>query len=311
MRDDSIGVDISKDHLDVHRLRDGAAARFSNDARGLDAFHRWLGQPCPAVVVYAATGAYHAAFERGLGAVLPLCKVNPLQARRFAQARGTRAKTDAVDACTLAAMGVALRLEPDKPKSETAFELKELQVERDALVRERIVLVTRLQSLKLTLTLTLVRARLRLVARQLTRVEAEIAARIAADKTLARTRDILASIPGFGAIGAAALLIGMPEIGTLSARRCASLAGLAPMTRESGRWRGQAHIQGGRHSLRRALYMPALSACRHNPDLARKYRALREKGKPAKLALTAIMRSLLELANALVKADRVWTPKAP
>jgi transposase len=305
------GYDISKDHLDVHRLRGGTAARFSNDALGFDAFRGWLGRACPAVVVYEATGAYHAAFERRLGAVLPLCKVNPLQARRFAQAQGTRAKTDTVDARVLAAMGGALRLEPDKPKSETAFDLKELRVEREALVRERTALLTRLKTLKLGVTLRLGRLRLRLVERQLALIEAEIAARIAADKTLARTKEILCSIPGLGAVGSAAVLIEMPEIGTLSAKRCASLAGLAPMARESGRWRGQAHIQGGRHSLRHALYMPALSACRHNPDLARKYQALRDKGKPAKLALTAIMRSLLELANALVKADRVWTQAAP
>jgi len=107
-------------------------------------------------------------------------------------------------------------------------------------------------------------------------------------------------------VAAATILIEMPEIGTLDKKRAASLTGLAPMTRQSGKWRGKATIQGGRKHLRDALYMPALVAARHNPDMRDKYRALINLGKPQKVALTAIMRKLIELANALVKADREW-----
>ena len=103
----------------------------------------------------------------------------------------------------------------------------------------------------------------------------------------------------------------MPEIGTLNRKQTASLAGLAPMTRQSGNWTGQAFIQGGRHHLRQALYMPALVAMRFNPDLKAKYQALRAAGKPAKVALTVLMRKLIVMANDLVKADRLWTPKRP
>ena len=124
----------------------------------------------------------------------------------------------------------------------------------------------------------------------------------------ARANTILRSIPGIGEVAAATILIEMPEIGTLHKKGAASLTGLAPMTRQSGKWRGKATIQGGRKQLRDALYMPALVAARHNPDMCNKYKALIQQGKPQKVALTAIMRKLIELANALVKADREWAP---
>jgi transposase len=153
------------------------------------------------------------------------------------------------------------------------------------------------------------RARLAQVERQIAELDAEIAALIEAQETTARSRDILCSMPGIGAITAAAMLILLPEIGTLERKQVASLAGLAPITRQSGQWQGKAFIGGGRKPLRDALYMPALVAVRHNPDLKAKYDNMRTAGKPAKVALVAVMRKLIEMANALVKADRKWTPK--
>ena len=126
----------------------------------------------------------------------------------------------------------------------------------------------------------------------------------------ARAFDILCSIPGLGRVTAIAILIECPEIGTMKRKQIASLAGLAPMTRQSGQWRGKAFIQGGRKFLRDALYMPALVAARYNPDLRQKYQTMIQAGKPAKVALTALMRKLIEMANALVRQDREWTPKA-
>lgn len=125
----------------------------------------------------------------------------------------------------------------------------------------------------------------------------------------ARAFDILCSIPGLGRVTAVAILIECPEIGTMTAKQVASLAGLAPMTRQSGQWRGKAFIQGERKFLRDSLYMPALVASRYNPDLRQKYQTMVQAGKPAKVAPTALMRKLIELANALVRQDRKWTPK--
>ena len=145
-----------------------------------------------------------------------------------------------------------------------------------------------------------------LVERQISELETEIATRIEAQDNTARSCDILRSMPGVGVVSAAAMLTLMPKIGTLVRKQVAGLAGLAPFTRQSGQWQGKAFIGSGRKPLRDALYMPALVAMRCNPDLKAKYQRLHTAGKPAK---AAIMRNLIEIANALVKADRKWAPK--
>lgn len=152
---------------------------------------------------------------------------------------------------------------------------------------------------------------------RLARIGADIAAIdqaiceiIQADADLAKRFVILTSIPGVSEITAAALIIMMPELGCLDPKQAASLAGLAPMTRQSGQWRGKAFIRGGRAALRQAVYMPALVATRFNPDFKEKYRALKEAGKPPKVAITAIMRKLIILANALIRDGRKWRPRA-
>ena len=302
----TIGIDISKDRLDVHILPDGLATQFPNTTLGFRALARHLAGHHVARLVYEPTGPYHAGFERAMASRLPLVKVNPLQARRFAQARGTRAKTDAVDARMLAEMGVAFQLEPDKVQDENQRALKELQIARVALIKDQTRLLNRLKTQVLAFTRRQSKVRLTQVRRQLEQIDAEIILQLKHDPAKARAHEILCSIPGLGNISAAAILIEMPEIGTLGRKQAAALAGLAPMTRQSGQWRGKAFIQGGRKNLRDALYMPALVASRHNPDLRAKYNAMTQAGKPAKVALTTLMRKLIELANALIKQDRKW-----
>ena len=309
MTQDSIGIDISKDHLDVHRLGDGASARFANTAAGFRSLTKWLGGEPPARVVYEPTEACHAGLERYFGGKLPLCKVNPLQARRFAQSKGTRAKTDKVDARMLAQMGAVFALQPDAPMPQNLRDLKALQVARMALVKDRTRLKNCLQILTLAFAVKQARARLALVSRQLHEIDAEISACLAKDEPTAHKRTILRSIPGIGEVTAAAILIECPELGTMTGKQIASLSGLAPMTRQSGKWHGKAFIQGGRKHLRDALYMPALVAARFNPDLKRKYQAMIAAGKPRKVALTTLMRKLIELANTLIQNDRNWMPK--
>lgn len=128
---------------------------------------------------------------------------------------------------------------------------------------------------------------------------------------MARKREILRSIPGLGQVGAAAILTVLPELGAMGRKQVGSLAGLAPHARDSGQCKGKSFISGGRKPLRDALYMPALVAMRFNPDLKAKYTALRAAGKPARVAIVALMRKLIETANALVKADRPWVEKTP
>ena len=309
MNEITIGIDISKDCLDVHSLPDGRAMQFPNTAPGFRSLARHLAGKQVARVIYEPTGPYHGAFERATTYHLPLVKVNPLQARRFAQARGTRAKTDAVDARMLAEMGVAFQLQPDQPQDENQRILKELQIARAALIKDQTRLLNRLKTQGLAVTRRQSKARLTQVKRQLQQIDAEITFQLKHYPAKARAHEILCSIPGLGAVSAAAILIEMPEIGTLGRKQVASLAGLAPVTRQSGQWRGKSFIQGGRKHLRNALYMPALVASRYNPDMKVKYNDMTQAGKPAKVALTTLMRKLIELANALIKANRKWLPK--
>jgi transposase len=308
MQNDTIGVDISKDHLDAHRLSDGVSRRFANDKSGHRAFVKWLAHGSVERVVFEPTGPYHRAFERALGvAGVPYAKVNPRQARRFAEAIGSLAKTDRLDAAMLARMGAMLELKTRPPRSDALLALKELHLAREALVKDRTAAKNRRKVLTASLLKRQNSQRLEQIDRQMAAIEAAILEQIRADPDLAQRFAILTSIPGVSAITAFALLIEMPELGALEAGQAASLAGLAPVARQSGRWNGRAFIRGGRAAIRQAIYMPALVAARFNPDMKAKYNQLTNAGKPAKLALTAIMRKLIVLANALLKTNRRWT----
>jgi len=306
MTETTIGIDISKATLDVHRLSDGAAAQFGNDKAGFRTLKAWLKGHDLARVVYEPTGPYHRDFEVALQRDLPLSKVNPLQARRFAQSRGTKAKTDAVDARMLAMMGDAFSLVPQQQTSAKQRDLKELHITRLALVKDRTRILNRQKSLTIALLKRQAKARLKLMIAQIAQVDAGIQELLQNAPETARAAEIICSVPGLSKVSSAAILTEMPEIGTLSKKQVASLAGLAPMIRQSGQWRGKSFIQGGRKLLRNALYMPALVAMRHNPDLKAKYTALIAAGKPAKVALVALMRRLIILVNTLIREDREW-----
>ena len=306
----TIGIDVSKDHLDAHRLPDGAHRRFTNTGQGLKALRTWLAKTPAQRIVYEPTGAYHRLLERTLAPLgLPLVKINPRQVRRFAEATGKLAKTDRADAALLARMGAVLA-PPLRPMADaTLVELKELYIARQALIKDR----TAARNRQKTLTLPLVKrqnaARLRQIDAHLNALDEDIRARISQNAELAQRCDILCSIPGISKVTAWVLLIEMPELGSLDCKQAASLAGLAPVARQSGSWTGRAFIRGGRANLRHALYMPALVAIRFNDDLKAKYRELSHAGKPAKVAIIAIMRKLLVLANALLRDQRKWTSK--
>jgi len=262
-------------------------------------------------IVFEPTGPYHRLLEQMLTkAGIDAVKVNPRSARRFAEATGELAKTDRIDAVLLARMGAVLEMQARPARSEIHHDLRELSVARQALIKDRIAAVNREQVAQNAIIRRQLKARLRQIEKQIGEIEKAMAAIVTVDETLARRREILASIPGIGPITAMAIIVEMPELGELDGKQAASLAGLAPITRESGSWKGRSRIQGGRASLRCSLYMPALVALRINPDLRRKYLALKEAGKPSKVAITAIMRKLIVLANALIRDNRKWSPNA-
>lgn len=303
---DTVGIDVSKNSLDVHRLSDGKHCQFTNDETGLCALSRWLGKQSVRIV-YEATGRYHRDLEQKLGSAgHGLVKVNPRRARRFAEATGKDAKTDRVDAALLARMGSVLSLEATPAPTESMNEISELHVARVGLIKDRTACRNRIQAARNKVVLTQLRARQRQVDHQVAQIDAELRRLVSGDPTLARRLDILMSIPGIGPIAAIALIVDMPELGTMSGKEAASLAGLAPITRQSGAWKGKAKIGGGRAALRTMLFMPALVATRYNRQLGQTYQTLCQAGKPAKVALTAVMRKLVTIANALIRDDRKW-----
>ena len=306
MAETNIGIDISKDHLDVHRLPGDERRRFDNSKAGHKALIRWIGDT-PARVVYEPTGYYHRALERALAAAgMPIAKVNPRQARRFAEATGNLAKTDALDAAMLTRMGAVLSLEARPVPSGIINDLRDLRTARNALIKDQVAALTRAKAITLPLLKRHNAARLKQIEAQREAVDAEINALIQGDPDLAQRFAILCSIPGIAEVSAAMLLIEMPELGSLDEKQVAALAGLAPIARQSGNWKGKSFIRGGRQQVRQGLYMPALVAIRFNADLKTKYEQLIKAGKAPKQAITAVMRKLIILANALLKKDRKW-----
>ena len=310
MTETNIGIDISKDHLDVHRLPGDERRRFDNSKAGHKALIRWIGDT-PARVVYEPTGYYHRALERALAAAgMPIAKVNPRQARRFAEATGNLAKTDALDAAMLTRMGAVLSLEARPVPSGLINDLRDLRTARNALIKDQVAALTRAKAITLPLLKRHNAARLKQIEAQREAVDAEINALIQGDPDLAQRFAILCSIPGIAEVSAAMLLIEMPELGSLDEKQVAALAGLAPIARQSGNWKGKSFIRGGRQQVRQGLYMPALVAIRFNADLKTKYEQLIKAGKAPKQAITAVMRKLIILANALLKKGRQWQLRA-
>ncbi|MES0120950.1 IS110 family transposase [Mesorhizobium sp. M0027] len=308
----TLGIDISKDRLDVHLLPEGTERQFANDANGLRELLRWLAPLAPNRIVYEATGAYHRLLERTLGAKgLPLVKMNPQHTRAFAKAAGRLSKTDRIDAAMLARFGELMTPQIRPIRSDTLDTLCELVAARRALVKDRTAAQNRQKNLTIPLLKRQAEQRLRQITTQINAIDAECRTLVAREPDLVRRFDILTSIPGLGEVIAFAIIADMPELGTLANKQVASLAGLAPVDRQSGQWKGKCFIRGGRSSVRQALYMPALVAVRFNQSLKTKYQDLRDGGKPAKLAITAIMRKLVVLANALIRDDRKWSPSLP
>lgn len=306
----SIGVDISKATLDAHAYPVGQAHSVPNTPHGFKDLLKWLQAYEVVRVVFEPTGAYHHDFERALAkAELPLCKINPLQAKRYAQSRGKRAKTDAVDAAMLARMGHEHNLEPKPIFSQAIDEMKELSVARLALVKDRTAASNRRHVRRSPLLQRQSKARIAHIDAQIAQIDAAIAAIMATQPDLMEKEKILLSIPGIGPATVRAFIIDMPELGSIENAQAASLVGLAPIASDSGAMRGKRHIGGGRAHVRQAIYMPALVACRYNPDLKAKYNAMIKLGKSPKIAITAIMRKLVVLANALLSKGKLWTPK--
>lgn len=304
------GVDIAKAHLDAAILH-GPIARFDNDAKGLARLVRWLETNRADRVVYEPTGPFHQPFEVALDRHgIILIKVNPRNARRFAEASGTLAKTDRIDAATLARMGAALNLEPTPPPEPELRRLRELLAARRAVMDDLVAAKNRLQNVHDALVRRLVTRRMKALEADIAQLDAAIDATIDADQLLSRRVQQLVTIPGIARRTAAVLLVEMPELGTLSGKQAASLAGLAPVARDSGTMRGRRFIRGGRSHVRKALFMAALATARSGAVFHATYQAMRDAGKPPKVAIVALMRKLIVIANAVLRDQTSWRSHA-
>lgn len=312
MTKDTIGIDVSKATLDVYWQSRDEARNLPNSKGGFDRLCAWVAQHRDVLIVFEATGAYHRALERHLSKQ-GRCfhKVNPKQARRFAQAVGKLAKTDGVDARMLARMGTALELAPQDAETEDAHDLRELLTARRALVKDQVAAKTRLATAINPLIQRQLNRRIEDIIVDIKALDDEIAQIAKTRGSLADRIARLTTIPGIGRLTATTMLIDMPELGHLDSKKIAALAGLAPMTQQSGKWQGKDRIIGGRSTLRRAIYMPALVAIRFNDDLRTVYLHLLKAGKAKKVAITAVMRRIVVLANTLLREERDWQPKRP
>ncbi|HBN6129004.1 transposase [Sphingomonas sp.] len=305
-----VGIDVCKARLDVYLHPCGERFAVANDAGGRRRLRRRLDKLAVALVVIEATSKYHRAVHRHLdAAAIRVAVVNPLRARLFAEASGIFAKTDAIDARTLALMGARLDPARTPPVSRIVEALDELVRARSAAIDERVALANRRDNTATPFLRIELARRIRALDTHVRRIEARISHLVAQDPHMAARHAILRSIPGIGPVNAATLCAGLNELGRVDAKQVAALAGLAPFATDSGPKNGQRHIRGGRPHIRKALYMAALSACRFNPDLKRFHASLIANGKPPKVAITAVMRKLLVLANSLVAQNRPWIPR--
>jgi transposase len=294
------GLDIAKQNLQLDLA--GRAYELPNTAAGHRRLLKHLARQPGVHVVCEATGGYEREVVAALHqAQVPVSVLNPARVRHFAQAQGQRAKTDPIDAAVLSAFGQALQPKPTPPRTQQEQQLTEL-VRRRVQVQDGLV-AQRLQLPHLTLPFLRRQAQslVRRLERDIQQIEAQLKALQAQVASLAQRVQKLEAITGVGTITALGVLAELPELGTLNRRQAAALAGLAPYVRQSGRWQGQRRIGGGRAPVRRALYMAALVAARSNRLLKEFYQRLRAAGKPAKVALAAVMRKLIVLMNQILK----------
>lgn len=302
-----VGVDVSKDRLDVHVRPSGHAFAVGRDGDGLERLAAELTQLEPALVVLEATGGFEVTVAAALAAAgLPLAVVNPRQIRDFARATGRLAKTDALDAEAIALFAERIRPEPRPVAAPDALALAELVARRRQLVEMVGMERNRLRLVQAKRVQKSLAATLRVLEAELARLDRDIDGTVRGSSVWRETEDLLTSVPGIGDITARTLIAELPELGRLDRRRIAALVGVAPVNRDSGQWRGHRAIAGGRVGVRNTLFMAALSAIRWNPVIRAHYARLTAAGRPKKIAIIACIRHLLTILNAILRTGTPW-----
>lgn len=301
-----VGIDVSKDRLDVHVLPGGEAFAVSRDAAGLEALVGRLLPLSPMTVAVEATGGFETVVAASLAAAsLPVVVVNPAQVRDFARAIGKRTKTDPIDAAVIAgfiaATNPTVRPLPDKQTQALA----DLVARRRQIIA--MIVAERQRQTRAARRMHKSIARLlKALQKELSEIDEEIDDAVRGSPAWREKEDLLASVPGIGPTISRTLIAELPELGSLDRRQVAALVGLAPYTRQSGKWRGRSFIAGGRAPVRSALFMGAMVAKRHNPVLRAFFDRLLAAGKPRIVALIAVARKLLTILNAILRDKKTW-----
>lgn len=304
-----VGIDVSKDRLDVHVLPSCEAFAVARNGDGLAALNERLAGIDPAAVALEATGGFESVVAASLaGAGLPVVVVNPAQVRAFAQALGKRAKTDPIDAAVIARFVAATR-PPIRPLPDAQTQaLADLVARRRQIVQMIVAERQRQRRAPAGRTQRSIRRLLAALESALAELDKALDETVRGSPVWRHNQDLLTSVPGIGPVVARTLLAELPELGTLSRRQIAALAGLAPWTRQSGKWRGKSFIGGGRGSIRAALFVAALVAGRFNPVLSAFRQRLIDAGKAKTLATVAVARKLLIILNAIIREQKPWQP---
>ena len=305
-----IGIDVSQDVLDVHVRPDSTARQFANTPEGIAELLAWLQSIGPTLLVLEASGGYEQAVltTLSLGA-LPVCLINPKRVRDFAKARGRLAKTDAIDAAILADFAQTFR-PPVRPLPDAnARQLQAILTRRVQLIGMRTMEKNRLAALSVSRVRRSVQNVIRTLDREIRQADKDLGEAIRSCPVWAAKDELLQSIPGIGPTLSRTLLIEMPELGTLSREQAAALAGVAPLNRESGKFKGQRMIAGGRSLVRSMLYLAGHAARQGNATLAAFAERLRAAGKAPKVIRIALARKLLIIANAVLRDNKAWMLK--
>jgi len=304
-----VGIDVSKDRLDVHVRPAGDAFAVARDGKGIAELIERLRPLGCGVIALEATGGFETVVAAGLaGAGLPVVVVNPAQVRAFRRALGQRAKTDPIDAAVIAHYAEATR-PPVRALPDAATQLLADLVARRRQIVEMIKAERQREARAPARIAKSIARLIRALEKELASVDSDIDDAVRGSPVWAAQEELLASVPGVGKTIARTLLAELPELGRLDRRQIAALVGLAPFTRQSGQWRGRSFIGGGRTAVRSALFMGAMVAARFNPTL----KAFRDKlvaaGKPKLVAIVAVARKLLTILNAITRTQQPWQPQ--
>lgn len=302
----AVGIDVSKERLDVHVHPAGTVLSLSRNGAGIEELIGALAAVAPQLVAVEATGGFETVVVAALAAAgLPVVVVNPARVRAFAAALGRRAKTDPIDAQVIAQFAAATR-PPVRALPDAATQALADLVGRRRQIIQMIVAEGQRAKRAAPRAKRSIGRLLEALRRELSEIDADIDETVRGLPMWCEKEELLASVKGVGSVTARTLLAELPELGSLNRRQIAALAGLAPFTRQSGRWRGKSFIGGGRASVRTALFMAAMTAMRHNPVLRAFHQRLRAAGKPKMVALIAVARKLLTILNAILRDKTKW-----